>query len=216
MVDLKRYRKATSYSRSIQLLGYTVGSVLGQLFVSFDLMSYNNITVFTLVLTTIALFTSFLLPMPQRSMFFHCKHTGQETESEDTKEHEDVNGDATEHKRGSTASLHEVRNAEVEKRGEADNKAGEGLDEKGPKVEELEEKAVKETCGRVLLQLWRDFRQCYSSRQLLYWSVWWAMATCGYNQTVNYVQVRHKDHIIKRGNLKGTCFVYTYLSTDNF
>uniref|UniRef100_A0A3B4VC86 Solute carrier family 19 member 3 n=1 Tax=Seriola dumerili TaxID=41447 RepID=A0A3B4VC86_SERDU len=41
----------------------------------------------------------------------------------------------------------------------------------------------------VALQLWRDFCQCYSSRQLLYWSLWWAMATCGYNQTVNYVQV---------------------------
>uniref|UniRef100_A0A3P9PWY5 Solute carrier family 19 member 3 n=1 Tax=Poecilia reticulata TaxID=8081 RepID=A0A3P9PWY5_POERE len=45
------------------------------------------------------------------------------------------------------------------------------------------------SCSQVALQLWRDFRQCYSSRQLLYWSVWWAMATCGYNQTVNYVQV---------------------------
>uniref|UniRef100_A0A3P9IL24 Solute carrier family 19 member 3b n=1 Tax=Oryzias latipes TaxID=8090 RepID=A0A3P9IL24_ORYLA len=45
------------------------------------------------------------------------------------------------------------------------------------------------SCGQVVLQLWRDFCQCYSSRQLLYWSLWWAMATCGYNQTVNYVQV---------------------------
>uniref|UniRef100_A0A667X7K5 Solute carrier family 19 member 3 n=1 Tax=Myripristis murdjan TaxID=586833 RepID=A0A667X7K5_9TELE len=34
-----------------------------------------------------------------------------------------------------------------------------------------------------------DSARCYSSRQLLYWSVWWALATCGYNQTVNYVQV---------------------------
>lgn len=33
-----------------------------------------------------------------------------------------------------------------------------------------------------------DFRRCFSSTELLTWSVWWAMATCGYNQTVNYVQ----------------------------
>uniref|UniRef100_A0A8C4DEK3 Solute carrier family 19 member 3a n=1 Tax=Dicentrarchus labrax TaxID=13489 RepID=A0A8C4DEK3_DICLA len=140
VVDVKRYRKATSYCRSIQLLGYTVGSVLGQLLVSFNLMSYNNILVFTLVLTAIALLTSCLLPMPQQSMFFHRRHTGQKTATEGTKRH-------------SSESVG------------ADN------------------------CSKVLLQVWRDFRQCYASRQLLYWSVWWAMATCGYNQTVNYVQV---------------------------
>uniref|UniRef100_A0A8C4DDU8 Solute carrier family 19 member 3a n=1 Tax=Dicentrarchus labrax TaxID=13489 RepID=A0A8C4DDU8_DICLA len=137
VVDVKRYRKATSYCRSIQLLGYTVGSVLGQLLVSFNLMSYNNILVFTLVLTAIALLTSCLLPMPQQSMFFHRRHTGQKTH----------------------------------------------------KAEDLEESVGADNCSKVLLQVWRDFRQCYASRQLLYWSVWWAMATCGYNQTVNYVQV---------------------------
>uniref|UniRef100_A0A3Q1HNX9 Solute carrier family 19 member 3a n=1 Tax=Anabas testudineus TaxID=64144 RepID=A0A3Q1HNX9_ANATE len=142
VIDLKRYRKATSYSRSIQLLGYTVGSVLGQLLVSLNLMSYRNMLVFTLVLTGIALLTSCLLPMPQQSMFFHRKHTRQTTTTEGIESHADGTVDATE-----------------------------------------------QSCGQVLVQLWRDFRQCYSSRQLIYWSVWWALATCGYNQTVNYVQV---------------------------
>ncbi|XP_073346413.1 thiamine transporter 1 [Pagrus major] len=183
MVDLKRYRKATSYSRSVQLLGYTVGSVLGQLLVSFNLMSYDNIMIFTLVLTAIALFTSCLLPMPQQSMFFHRKHTGQKTVTEG----------ATEHTSGSKVSQEGVRDENVERRGETEDEAGKGLDEKGPKVEDLGESVGTQTCGKVLLQLWRDFRQCYSSRQLLYWSVWWAMATCGYNQTVNYVQVLWED-----------------------
>ncbi|KTG41061.1 hypothetical protein cypCar_00010083 [Cyprinus carpio] len=71
MVELKHYLKATSYCRTAQLLGYTVGSVLGQILVSFELMSYNNILVFTLVLTGIALIGSILLPMPKTSMFFH-------------------------------------------------------------------------------------------------------------------------------------------------
>uniref|UniRef100_A0A3P8UPZ8 Solute carrier family 19 member 3 n=1 Tax=Cynoglossus semilaevis TaxID=244447 RepID=A0A3P8UPZ8_CYNSE len=46
-----------------------------------------------------------------------------------------------------------------------------------------------ESCSSVLLQLWRNFCDCYTSRKLLYWSAWWALATCGYNLTVNYVQV---------------------------
>uniref|UniRef100_A0A3Q2Q746 Solute carrier family 19 member 3 n=1 Tax=Fundulus heteroclitus TaxID=8078 RepID=A0A3Q2Q746_FUNHE len=142
VVDLERYRKATSYSRSVQLLGYTAGSVLGQLLVSFDLMSYDDILVLTLVLTAVALVASCLLPMPQSSMFFHRKRFGQRASKEGGKRRRD-----------------------------------------GSKDEE------KESCSQVVVQLWRDFRRCYSSRQLLYWSVWWAMATCGYNQTVNYVQV---------------------------
>ncbi|XP_076591094.1 thiamine transporter 2 [Chaetodon auriga] len=168
MIDLKRYRKATSYCRSIQLVGYTVGSALGQLLISSHLMSNDNIVVLTLVLTSIAVLTSFFLPMPQRSMFFHNKHTAQKAATEDVEKHEDGTGGATEQASESAVS------------------AGKGLDEKGPEVQELE--VDKESCGKVFLRLLRDFRQCYSSRQLLYWSVWWAMATCGYNQTVNYVQ----------------------------
>lgn len=45
------------------------------------------------------------------------------------------------------------------------------------------------SCGGVLVRLWRDFLQCYSTPGLLRWSLWWALATCGYNQILNYVQV---------------------------
>lgn len=34
-----------------------------------------------------------------------------------------------------------------------------------------------------------DFVQCYKCRTLLSWSVWWALATCGYFQIINYTQV---------------------------
>ncbi|KAM3615385.1 uncharacterized protein V6R79_001319 [Siganus canaliculatus] len=171
VIDLQRYRKATSYCRSIQLLGYTVGAVLGQLLVSFSLMSYNNITVFTLVLTAIALLTSFFLPMPERSMFFHRKTTEQIAVAGGVEGPEEGAS-------GSEVSQEEVKDDKVEKRGEK---------ERDDQV--LEESSRANSCGAVFLHLWRDFRECYSSRQLLYWSVWWAMATCGYNQTVNYVQV---------------------------
>ncbi|XP_026231481.1 thiamine transporter 2 [Anabas testudineus] len=184
VIDLKRYRKATSYSRSIQLLGYTVGSVLGQLLVSLNLMSYRNMLVFTLVLTGIALLTSCLLPMPQQSMFFHRKHTRQTTTTEGIESHADGTVDATERTIRSKVSLEETTDINVEKSTEKEKEEGKNTD----KSEDLET-VGGESCGQVLVQLWRDFRQCYSSRQLIYWSVWWALATCGYNQTVNYVQV---------------------------
>ncbi|XP_069831682.1 thiamine transporter 2 [Dendropsophus ebraccatus] len=42
---------------------------------------------------------------------------------------------------------------------------------------------------KVLWLLCKDTKECYSSAQLIYWSLWWALATAGYNQVVNYVQV---------------------------
>lgn len=41
----------------------------------------------------------------------------------------------------------------------------------------------------VLQMLFHDFLQCYRCRPLLAWSLWWALATCGYFQVINYVQV---------------------------
>lgn len=168
MVDPKRYQKVTSYCRSIQLLGYTVGSVLGQILVSLELMSFNDITVFTLVLTSIALFTSFFLPMPRHSMFFHRKHATERADGP-----EDAAAGT-----GGSAAPQGGEEAGKEKKGAS-----------GEDIGDVEESAGAQSCSRVLLQLFRDFRQCYASRQLFYWSLWWAMATCGYNQTVNYVQV---------------------------
>lgn len=169
VIDLKRYKKATSYCRSVQLLGQTVGSVLGQLLVSFDLMSYHNILVFTLVLTAIALFTSCLLPMPQKSMFFHRKHIKHDTERTD------VQADRTVDPKKMSNEKRKKKESDI--KGETTNSV-KGI-----------ESAEGNRCGKVLCQLWEDFVQCYSSKYLLYWSIWWAMATCGYNQTVNYVQV---------------------------
>ncbi|XP_072235447.1 thiamine transporter 1 [Leuresthes tenuis] len=40
----------------------------------------------------------------------------------------------------------------------------------------------------VLRMLFNDFVQCYRCRPLLAWSVWWALATCGYFQIINYAQ----------------------------
>lgn len=142
--------------------------------------------VLTLVLIGIALLMSCLLPMPQQSMFFHRKRTTQKTTTQGGKKDAEGTRDAAEHTR---RSLEETPGKIVEKRKEKDKDEGKELDVNVPTSEDFEEAAGVESCGQVLLQLWRDFRQCYSTRQLLYWSVWWALATCGYNQTVNYVQV---------------------------
>lgn len=40
----------------------------------------------------------------------------------------------------------------------------------------------------VLRLLWEDFTTAFSDAYTLKWSLWWAFATCGFFQVVNYIQ----------------------------
>lgn len=37
--------------------------------------------------------------------------------------------------------------------------------------------------------LWKHFVQAYTNYRVAKWSVWWALATCGYLQVINYIQL---------------------------
>lgn len=41
---------------------------------------------------------------------------------------------------------------------------------------------------RTMLLMFKDLKLCYSNRELLRWSLWWAFATCGEFQVENFVQ----------------------------
>lgn len=168
VVDFKFYLKATSFCRTAQLLGYTVGSVAGQILLSLELMSYYYILVFTLVLISISSIAALLLPMPSTSMFFH-----QNKISEKGRDLNQVE-DCSEKKKAVKA---DCNNGSV---------AAEMLENK--QQDSQRQNVKKSGFSKSMLQLWLDFRCCFSSTNMLIWSVWWAMATCGYNQTVNYVQ----------------------------
>lgn len=45
----------------------------------------------------------------------------------------------------------------------------------------------------ILRNHWRDFVKFYSNLSLLRWSIWWALATCGWLQVGNYVQSLWKE-----------------------
>ncbi|XP_042315131.1 thiamine transporter 1 isoform X2 [Sceloporus undulatus] len=126
VVDLNLYQKVTSYCRSAALVGYTVGSVCGQILVSVVGWSLFILNVVSLTSVSVAFAVAWFLPMPQKSLFFHHHHSNAQEQ--------------------------------------------------------------KVNIGKVIKELWQDFLQCYSSRTLLCWSVWWALSTCGYLQVVNYIQ----------------------------
>ncbi|XP_078060239.1 thiamine transporter 2-like [Mustelus asterias] len=173
VVDAEHYQKVTSYCRSITLTGYTVGSALAQLLISLEAVSYFYLNAISLGSVTVALITSFLLPMPKKSIFFQ---SSAESSKETTKSNT------------SNGSLNLKRNIQ----GSSANPVF--LERKQSALDDSLKIKEKTTFLKAILQLWSDFKTSYSSRNLLYWSLWWAIATCGYYQIFNYVQVLW-DHI---------------------
>ncbi|NWT62319.1 S19A3 protein, partial [Erythrocercus mccallii] len=159
VVSTQHYQRVTSYCRSVTLVAATVAAALGQLLVSLAHVSYFYLNAITLASVALAFLCAFFLPMPQRSMFFHRK---------------DGPGPVAGPEKGLAAGgAHRPWSCQ---------------EERSPQPPAGNAGPHRPMLG-VLLQLGRDLRHCYGSRKLLYWSLWWALATAGFNQVVNYVQV---------------------------
>ncbi|XP_031725516.1 thiamine transporter 1-like [Anarrhichthys ocellatus] len=68
VVQPSYYQKVTSYVKGAVLLGYAVGALLGQLLVSLGGVSLYCLAIVTLISVSVALITSFFLPMPETSL----------------------------------------------------------------------------------------------------------------------------------------------------
>uniref|UniRef100_A0A672V237 Solute carrier family 19 member 3 n=1 Tax=Strigops habroptila TaxID=2489341 RepID=A0A672V237_STRHB len=168
VVSSDHYQRVTSYCRSITLVAATVAAVLGQLLVSLADVSYFHLHAITLASVSLAFLCSFFLPMPQKSMFFHRKEISETLPGIE--------------KTVATVSSDRPPSCQEDKSSPSADRA--------PALEQQTGNAKPQNhVLRVLVQLSKDLRDCYSSRKLLYWSLWWALATAGFNQVLNYIQV---------------------------
>ncbi|XP_048397866.2 thiamine transporter 2 [Stegostoma tigrinum] len=208
VVSSEHYQKVTSYCRSVTLVAYTLGSVLGQVLVSVWNVPYFYLNVIALISVSLAFLSSIPLPMPERSMFFHRKEAANiqasppmeyiKSENSNPQNNPDV-----------TNCSHLPRTSDGDE-------------------DDLMKATEKKNVIMVLPKLWSDFKECYSSPRIFYWSIWWALATCGYNQVVNYIQVLW-DHVepsqnstVYNGGVEavstfvsaGTSFAVGYINVD--
>lgn len=102
------YQRVTSYVRGAILLGYAVGALLAQLLVSLGGVSLYCLALLTLISVSVALITSFFLPMPKTSLFLKGTYSAQQGNSgEDT--HDSESQDFTILVKSMTAAKHAGR-----------------------------------------------------------------------------------------------------------
>ncbi|XP_053312853.1 thiamine transporter 1 [Spea bombifrons] len=169
VVDSSMFQKVTSYCRIATLTGLTAGSVMGQILLSVANWSLFSLNVISLISVSIAFSAAWFLPMPKKSLFFHQNSSREINVTGPSHKDSINNGDL---RCGSESEDIEAQIPLNNENSPADNR--------------VEENTVN--LLMVLRILWNDFLNCYSSRTLLCWSVWWALSTCGYCQVVNYVQ----------------------------
>ncbi|XP_061538903.1 thiamine transporter 1 isoform X1 [Phycodurus eques] len=161
VVEPAHYRRVTAYCRSVTLFGSAAGSLTGQLLLTLAEVKLVHLVWATLASAVVAFVPPWFLPMPKRSLFFHKKPEG-----------------AIERQCDYTGAL-------IEK---VDNKVP--LDNEDVSIASPATEETNTSCGLpdVLKMLLADFLHCYRRGPLLAWSLWWAVATCGYFQVLNYAQ----------------------------
>uniref|UniRef100_A0A668RKJ3 Solute carrier family 19 member 3b n=1 Tax=Oreochromis aureus TaxID=47969 RepID=A0A668RKJ3_OREAU len=172
VIPAENYQRATGYLRSAMLAGYTFGATLGQMLVSLAGMGldYFYINTITLGIVSVAFLVSFWLPMPQTSMFFKGK------------------------KAAAVDCQQEGPQGENRPEESVTDKDGEGSGKEKMEYNGSAGYCSRENVAAAVHLLWQSFRESYSSRHLIYWSLWWALATAGYVQVFNYIQLMW-DHI---------------------
>ncbi|CAN9498378.1 unnamed protein product [Ophioblennius macclurei] len=160
VVDPAQYQRMTGFCRSATLFGSAAGCLIGQLLLSVAKAELLHLVFITLASASVAFVAPWFLPMPQKSLFFHMTAADEQRSS-------------------SQLTTEKTEDAEVK----VPLSAKESLVSRSSK-------AAKQKGGlvHVLKILSQDFVQCYKSRPLLAWSLWWALATCGYFQIINYAQ----------------------------
>ncbi|XP_045909110.1 thiamine transporter 1 isoform X2 [Micropterus dolomieu] len=164
VVEPAHYQRVTGYCRSVTLFGSAAGSLIGQLLLSVAKVRLLHLVIITLTSAAVAFVAPWFLPMPKRSLFFHKSP-----------------GAAEERPRSSGAAL-------TEKAEDVESKVPLNATDVSTISQSSEAESHNSGLVDVLRMLFDDFLQCYRCRPLLAWSVWWALATCGYFQVVNYAQ----------------------------
>ncbi|XP_063967276.1 thiamine transporter 2-like [Lytechinus pictus] len=181
-VSSDHYQQVSSYTRSALLAGRFVAAVIGQLLISFKVTTYRGLNYVSLAFVSLGFVISLFLPSVHKSTYFHRdmpKVANSPTEGHVPSENPTQSS--------STHTDESCHGVDVQSKAHSRS---------------VKERTVScySSTKRFCQYLWTDFKNCYSNRQLLEWSLWWAFATCGNLQIGNYIQNLWDIIFTKSGN----------------
>ncbi|KAK3576846.1 hypothetical protein CHS0354_002640, partial [Potamilus streckersoni] len=199
------YQKIASLTRGISLFASFIAYLIGQLVISFGVMDYFDLNIFSFVSVCIAFIIALFIPRPSHSNIFHrfandsdIPRTEEDLDSHNSiaqgnKDNHDsqggsgncflgINEDAVEQSVGTNTSTEQDQPGNIQ------------IEENKDKIQRVGFTDVENVNGWKQLYLnglrfmWTEIREIYSTKVVMIWSVWWALASCGNFQVGNYIQ----------------------------
>lgn len=171
-VDKKYYQQVTGHTKAATLFGRSMSGIIAQLTASFDLLNYHQLNFITLSACVIATIWSLFLPSVKESMYFHRTSISDDEQGKETFDHQSQHSSSLQNSSPSTEN----------------GKARcycfmvSGI----PLLRKIK---------NAYALLWKHFVQAYTNYRVIKWSIWWALATCGYLQVINYIQLLWKTAV---------------------
>lgn len=165
-VDKKHYQEVTGHTKAAALFGRSMSGVVAQLTASFDLLNYHHLNFLTVAACVIATFWAFFLPSVSQSIYFHRNSISEEEQGKGTLDYQLQNSS------NSRESPSNVENGGVRRNSFAVSSA-----------------QLFRKIKSAYALLWKHFVRAYTNYRVIKWSIWWALATCGYLQVISYIQL---------------------------
>ncbi|XP_059613858.1 thiamine transporter 2-like [Phlebotomus argentipes] len=210
-VERRRYQQVTGHTRSAILTGRFLAGTTAQLLVSFELMDFRDLNYISFGSQIVSLFISIVLPSVGVSMYFYARKApieGVQVDSSAEQKHDDTPESLayTNHAADLSPEDDKQSKSVVRRRFEEDvdvmkskaesESAGNGSSGRAAEdvctadsspIKDVEEK-IHFSCQRATALLWQHFIAGYSNRTVFQWSLWWALAMCGFLQVQTYIQ----------------------------
>ncbi|KYN04758.1 PREDICTED: thiamine transporter 2-like [Cyphomyrmex costatus] len=170
-VDKQHYQEVTGHTKAAVLLGRSMSGIVAQLTASFELLDYHQLNFITLSANIFATIWALFLPSVNHSMYFHRSSVTEKEQGKDTLDyhlqHSSNLQESPDVENGKTKHCFIVSSARLLRK-----------------------------IRNAYALLWKHFVQAYTTYRVAKWSVWWALATCGYLQVISYSQLLWQTAVI--------------------
>ncbi|KAG5324338.1 S19A3 protein, partial [Acromyrmex heyeri] len=170
-VDKKHYQEVTGHTKAAVLFGRSMSGIIAQLTASFELLNYHQLNFITLSANIFATIWALFLPSVNQSMYFHRVSVSEEEQGKNTLDyhlqHSSNSQESPNIKNGKTKHCFMVSSTQVLRK-----------------------------ISNAYALLWKHFIQAYTNYRVAKWSIWWALATCGYLQVSSYIQLLWQTAVI--------------------
>ncbi|XP_021934275.1 thiamine transporter 2-like isoform X2 [Zootermopsis nevadensis] len=185
-VDREHYQHVTSHTRTAYLFGRALSGVVSQALVSTGTLDYYQLNFISLAAVSIATLWAFFLPSVQHSVYFYRENiiTDGIADAENLAAvTEDSVVPLTVPVKNATTFVIETKQPTQD------------TSEINGRLQDT--RRIESRWRKAYYYLWKDFTTSYTNLYVLKWSFWWALATCGFLQSLSYIQLVWQEIIVE-------------------